>query len=362
MVDRTVRLRKSEVEDAQSAMRDLQVSIALLHRAGSGFFGESEPLVTEVRAACAFVQKVNDVLRNDVGQAEKYRRICQRRLDAGDSDLELVQAFRYVRHVISHRLVQVSPDTNSVIGGWEIGFRTYPTWADVPVSAHQKMDPRTQALKPYYDRHLLGQDVTDSLLQVARVYAELCPQIVHLDDRGEWTGFPLRTQPGVPSRVHPLEPLLDTTDPKLLAAHRRWLTQRRPGGDFRLIAGHLKHDGDTWVVGMTFRGNYSFLPFVESPEQVSVDAELGYDYFASRPDKLESVEFGPYRGGYSLRGFEFALSDPTSALGQRVVDGAQRVHSWPELAQPEWPRQVRIARYDYLVHRAERLYTTFPDW
>lgn len=362
MVDRTVRLSKSELSDAQSAMRDLQVSISALHRAGSGAFSDSEPVVTEVRAACGFAQKINDVMRNDIGQSEKFKRIVTRRLAAGDPDIELIEAFRYVRNMISHRLVAVAPGAGPLIGGIGLGYRTYCQWRELPAAAHRKMRPSTQQLRPLYRSRLVGEDVTQSLMSVARVYAELCPGLVHRNHLGDWTGFPLRTQPGVPSRVHPMEPPLDTYDRLAIARHRRWLHRRRPGGDFRVIAARLDYGDEQSIVGMTFAGSCSFLPFVESPSQVSIDASLGYAYFAPGAIELEPVEYGPYRGGYRINGYEVSVADPFQDLGPRVTSGDDEFDPWPSFQRVAWEGEVRKARFDYLVYRSERLVTMFPDW
>lgn len=252
MTERTVRPRRSEVVDLQSAMRDIQVSIASHHDAAAGFHSNSEGFETPARATVAFIQKVNDVLRQQIGQAEKYRRIFGQQLDAGHPGAELIEAFRYVRNVMTHQLFRATPTSTSVVGGAGIGYQTASCWDSVPRGVHNRLRDRTRPLKKYYDRHLVGQLVTDSFLDAAKYFAEICPMIVHRDQRGEWTGFPLRSQPGVAMRLHPLEPALVPGDLPSLRRNERWLNRRAPGGTFRLLCG-----GPPSVTGTSCSGSRS---------------------------------------------------------------------------------------------------------
>jgi hypothetical protein len=127
-------------------------------------------------------------------------------------------------------------------------------------------------LKSYYDQYLKGEEVVGTLLDAAHFFFEVCPDLVHRDTNGEWTGFPLRHQAGVPNRLHPEEPLDE-------AAALLWLAQRRPGGDCRVISGSLPSaDNEVIIYGFTFIGHCSFTPFSETAEQINTDITNGYRY------------------------------------------------------------------------------------
>jgi len=250
MAAKTVRPRKNEVEGIQSAMRDLQVSIADYYRNTSGFLELADQFTTPARAAVTFVVKVHEVLLKDFGQQAKYRQVFDARLAGGDAGAEIIEGFRYLRNVGQHLIHPVVPSTNAVVGGMQVRYRSYGLWQQVPRSTHRRLRSGTQSLRGFYDRRLLGEEVVDTLLSAARFFAEVCRMIPHLKENGEWTGFPLRHQAGVGSRLHPMEPR-ETTE------SQRWMNSRAPGGDFRLICGRCTVRDVSYVVGLTFRGNVS---------------------------------------------------------------------------------------------------------
>ena len=157
-----------------------------------------------------------------------------------------------------------------LVGG-VLGLRIYTVWDEVPAAVHAQLHPGTQKLKPDYDALLLGTNVTDTMLDTLNFFSDAAPDLVHRDQRGEWTGFPLMSQPGVRDRLHSEEPSDEKTA-------RAWLDERRPSGDVRVICGQLTVDGTRYVLGHTFEGRLSYAPFVETAEQFGRDVAVGYPY------------------------------------------------------------------------------------
>jgi len=249
-------------------MRDIQTSIASYYRCSTGFV-DAERLATPVRACVAFIQVVNDVLRNDFSQQALYRSLFEL---PHDPRVEILQAFQYVRNVGQHLIHPVAPDAAHAVGGIGLGYRTYARWQEIPLNVHARLHSGTQALKVYYDTHLLGKEVTTTFLAAARVFWEICPDSVDRRPNGEWTAFPLRHQPGVDLRLHPEEP-------EDRYAALQWMARRKPGGDSRVICGCLQESTGDVVFGLTFSGHCAFTPFFETPGQVRADAALGFPYF-----------------------------------------------------------------------------------
>lgn len=360
VTERTVRPRKSEAVDLQSAMRDVQVSIASYHHAAAGFHSGSEAFETPARATVAFIQKVNDVLRVQIGQADKYRRIFKRQLDEGYAGAELIEAFRYVRHVMSHQLFRTSPVTTSVVGGLGLGYLTAAHWERVPLRVHNRLHNHTKLLKTYHDRRLVDHLVLDTFLDAAKYFASICPMIVHRDHHGEWTGFPLRSQPGVNTRLHPDEPPLEYGNLRSQEMNSRWLNSRPHGGDFRVICGRATIDARDVLFGLTFRGSASFSPFVETDQQVTRDVSAGYSYYhCSDSSHLRYDAFGPYRHGDTIG---CVVSDvPMSKwLGDpvRSINKIDRFVTF--MTREQWSHQVRIDLTDHLVRRSQRLAAVYP--
>jgi hypothetical protein len=341
-------------------MRDVQVSIANYYDATAGFCSTEEPFETQARSALSFIQRLNDLLRRQIGQATKFRTIFQAHLAAGSPDAELIEGFRYARNVASHLLFPVTPETSSVVGGLGIGYLTSACWQPIPQRAHNRLETHTRALKPFYDRRVSGRLVMDTLLDAAKYFATLSPECVHRDARGEWTGFPLRSQPGIGARLHPLEPQLDFANARSVARNRRWLATRPPGGDLRLVCGR-DFDGDRDVIfGLTFRGQFSFSPFVDTTRQVSDDLARGYRYYrALDPSRLEHVELGPYRHGGYIGAVRYRRAFP-ELIQAPLTDIAEVERSHAFLSAGEWSHQIRVDGADPLVRRAQRLAAVFP--
>lgn len=335
-------------------MRDLQVSTADYYRNTSGFLELPDQFTTPARAAVAFVVKVHEVLLKDFGQQSKYRVVFDDRLASGDRGAETIEGFRYLRNVGQHLIHPVVPSTNAVVGGMNVGYRSYGLWEQVPRSIHIRLRSGTQSLKGFYDRHLLGEEVVATLLNAARFFAEVCPMIPHRSDSGEWTGFPLRHQAGVPSRLHPLEPAES-------AKSQRWMKALPPGGDFRLVCGRCTVQGVSYVVGLTFRGSVSYTPFVERDEQVVRDIQTGYRYHRGVPGTDMASGTVPYDLGGATVNY-FASPDPIDKwIGPPVVrpPSGGDYSTFGDL-RSFWRPVVLHSIADLLTAREQRMAAWFP--
>lgn len=250
-------------------MLDVQSSVADYYRRTAGFAVEADALATPVRACASFVQVLNERLRGlSNGQAD-YRLMFE---TPEDPRVGIILALKYARDVAQHVPHPVRPAPSAVFGGFGLGYRTYAIWEDIPMSAHGRLKRVTQQLKSHFDRHLRGRPVTDTLLEAASFFAEVCPDIVHRQPNGEWTHFPLSHQAGVASRLHPEEPL-DRT------AALAWMDSRCPGGDLRVLCGSFDGPDAKVLFGLTFSGDCAFTPFFETADQVSADLAAGFLYF-----------------------------------------------------------------------------------
>jgi hypothetical protein len=237
-------------------MRDVQTTIGDYYRE-TARTDDLDALATRVRSCVGFIQRVNDLLAGSESPARAdYSSMLACPID---TRIEIIQAFKYARNITQHLLHPVRPRASALIGGIEVGMRIYAVWQEVPNDVHRKLYPSTQALKPHYDRHLNGKEVTETFLEAARFYFTICPDIVHRDATGEWTGFPLAHQAGVLARLHPEEPADESSA-------RTWLDRRRPGGERRVIAGSLHAKGATdaslWV---HFRAEMFLLAVLRNP-------------------------------------------------------------------------------------------------
>lgn len=260
-------------------MRDIQVSIANYQRACTGVGVDAETLATPVRTLVVFVEVLNEVLCKDFSGQAFYRSLFD---SPADPRVELIEAFRYVRNVGQHLIHPVAPDPTAAVGGVGLGFRTFATWQPVPAPVHARLRASTQKLKVHFDTHLVGKDVIETTLDAAKFFWQVCPDLVHRDSNSEWTGFPLRHQAGVSTRLHPEEPV-DR------AAALAWMATRRPGGDFRVVCGCLHDAGGPIVFGLTLRHGCAFTPFFETPEQVEADIATGYAYYEAEIEPNMSI-------------------------------------------------------------------------
>lgn len=263
----TPRLTIAATEEARlrQVMKDIQDTTAAYYAetARGGDLG------AHVRNWLTRVQNLNDLLTEQLGDRSTYKAIFD---SPPAASAGLINAVKYARNVDQHLMHIVAPSEDHLIGGGTHGLRIYAFWEPIPPATHALLRSGTQALQPAYQAHLEGKEVTGTMLAVLRFFADLAPQIVHRDGRGEWTGFPLMNQPGVLRPLHPEEPVDD------VAAAKRWLNSRRPNGDLRVIAGQVTKTDTVYLVGFTFTDQLSFTPFVETPDQVEQDIAAGFSY------------------------------------------------------------------------------------
>ena len=343
----------SELDALRSAMRDIQVSIRDYYRCSAGFV-DADELATPVRSCVAFIQSINDVLQHDFSKQVDYSSMFLLPLDPR---VGIIRAFTYVRNVGQHLLHPVRPDPNQVVGGIGLGCRTYATWQEIPSSIHDRLHASTQKLRPYYDNLLNGKEVTGTFLDAARLLWQVCPGIVHRMPNGEWTGFPLRHQAGVGSRLHPEEP---DDEQGALA----WMDSRKPGGDVRVLCGCLHESTGPIAYGLTFTGQCAFVPFFETQDQVIADVARGANYhegdvFANTyvNDQIRDI-FGLYQPTLCSRTPLESWIGP--ALQRAEVDVEWSAYETPDYWRPMWWIESAATTQGMLTRRERRLNATFP--
>lgn len=342
-------------------MRDVQVSITDYYRGTTGFVEDAEQFTTPVRATVAFIQKVHEVLQHDFGQKARYQQVFARRLAGGDPGAETIEGLRYVRNVGQHLIHPVVPNASRVVGNnMALGFRTSALWADVPRRVHRSLRPTTQRLRVHYDAHLLGSDVLDTFLDAARFFWEVCPGAIHREAGDEWTGFPLRHQAGVATRLHPEEPKWDSMDRRDWDRVRRWMDTRRPGGDFRVICGRLTTEAGTLLVGCTFRGHASFQGFAETPDQVTADIALGYAYHAADPTGHVEPQAGEWDRGGKFTPFFLSSAAVADWIGEPLTTAPEGPDFFCFQDRGFWQHVADLSLSSPLDRRDQRLAAWFP--
>lgn len=345
----------NEIADLRSAMRDVQDVVAQYYDACGGF-AEADDLARHVRAAIAFIQKLNDVLKSHFAGSAAYKSLFEPPLDPG---AEVVEAFRYIRNVGQHLPHPVRVDDGATFGGLGLGYRSYATWQDVPLSVDAQLRAGTRAARPYFEAHLRDQEVTQTLLDALRFFWRVCPDLADRDTKGEWIGFPLRSQPGMRHRLHPEEPT-DEADALI------WMRERKPGGDFRVICGITSDaDGDEdTVFGVTFRGSCSFTPFFETRTQVERDIALGYPYhvadLAAHTDVRNDIEdrFGSFAPA-------ICSGEPISQWVGASLTSVPSDVDWLAYGDYEFWQQARFQEGNqlgqaFITQRSRRLCAWFP--
>ena len=347
-----VGLSAAEVPPLREAMRDLQMSVA-------GYYAETArggDLGPRVRGFLVATQTLNDLLANKIAQSGSYKNLF-----AGQrhSAAELIEAVKFARNVTQHVLHIVRPSDEVRLVGGTLGMRMYAVWDDIPVHVVAQLRPSTQGLQPTYRAKLEGHEVTGTMMSVLRFYAEVAPEIVHRNSRNEWTGFPLLSQPGMNSPLHPEEPAE-------LAQSRQWMDGRAPGGDCRVVCGQVTIDGTSYVYGQTFAERHSFAPFVETVEQANYDIGIGY----------------PYLDGNIAANFDDVTDRFPEALQGSVIASRGDVLSWaspiahidvrdewrgPGVDAESWTRVVKMeidtrmpAGFTFGPRRARRLNALVP--
>ncbi|WP_160482412.1 hypothetical protein [Clavibacter michiganensis] len=246
-----VTIAPKELGPVKTVMRDLQLAAARYH-AETADGGE---LGSTVRAFITHCQTLNDWYANAIADTATYKQYLTSRRDAG---ADVIDAVKYVRNLSQHVLHVIKPsDTVTLVGG-AFGYRTYAQWEAIPDGVHAKLRPGTQALRPAYQTTLEGKEVMSTMMDVLRFFADVAPGTIHRDHNGEWTGFPLMNQPGMPDPLHPEEPRGN------IAQAREWMNNRRPNGDGRVICGQVSVAGAAYVYGYTFVGRLAFTPFYEN--------------------------------------------------------------------------------------------------
>lgn len=347
----SIQIAAHERPPLREAMRDVQKSVSAYYAATA----TGDELGGHVRAFLVSAQTLNDLFTNAVTDSASYVAALGA---AAQRDADLIWGVKYARNVAQHVLHIVRPSDEMTLVGGTLGLRVYALWDEIPAAAHAKLRSGTQSLKPAYDAALRGQEVTSTMLALLRFYARIAPAIVHRDQRGEWTGFPLMSQPGMSAPLHPEEPLD-------LADAWPWLNSRPPGGDARVICGQRALNGTSYVFGHTFVGRHSFAPFVESVEQVNIDIGLGYSYLTgSTTDNIEDVS-GQFP--HARQGGVLASRDDLDAWARPVIR-IEHVDDWcVDAHSDEWERIVRLERgglipdfVEYGLRRARRLNALVP--
>lgn len=263
----SIQIGADELEPLRSKMRDLQVG-ASRYYAQTATSGET---AATVRAFIADCQILNELLEKSIADSSSYKALFVKPAHAG---VALIEGIKYVRNVASHVLHIVKPSNTVTLVGGDLGHRIYAPWEEIPLSAHDKLQKGTKLLRPQYVANLQGKEVMSTMMGALRFFAEVAPALVHRDRYGEWTGFPLMSQPGMPDPLHPEEPR-GSYDEK-----RAWLNSRRPNGDARVICGQVTIDQVHYLFGFTFIGRLSFTPFHETVEQINADIAAGFPYLA----------------------------------------------------------------------------------
>lgn len=360
-----VTVSAEELPPLREAMGDIQRAVARYYAATARGADLGDPVRTFLLKA----QTLNDRFANTVRDRGSYKNLFAAEKHT-DEDLldaaKLIDAVRYARNVDQHVLHIVQPQAKALIGG-DLGMRIYAYWEEIPLAAHQKLRPRTAKLKPSYDAYLQGREVTTTMLAVLRFYAGIAEDIVHRDHRGEWTGFPLTSQPGMATPLHPEEP----TE---IATAQTWLNNRPPNGDSRIICAQLLEDDTRYLLGLTFTGRFSFTPFVETSEQVNRDLELGFPYMLGDIarnlfDASEQFVDAKQHPVLASRTDAESWASPVSAA-EEVENRLSPLRAdslYPPFEAEDWRRLVRTERSDiypvsmrYESRRARRLNALVP--
>lgn len=347
----TVTLESDEIAPLREAMGDLQRAVADYYSAT----GAGRSLGPYVRAFLVASQTLNDLLTEQVKDKATYKSLFT---TARHTSASLVEAAKFARNVTQHVLHIVRPSDDLALVGGDLGFRIYAKWDAVPPQAVAKLHKGTRSLEPYFRSELEDKEVTGTMMRVLRFFAEIAPPIVARDARGEWIGFPLHSQPGVTSPLHPEEPL----DP---AAARTWLDSRRPGGSCRVVVGQTTLEGVPYVYGHTFEGRLSFAPFIETVAQANFDITLDFPYLeGDLATNLEDVtdRFPEFHQGTVLqsRGEVLSWATPLPVIPSRDDWNAPSMdaEAWSQLVRLEADQALSF--FTFNARRARRLNALGP--
>lgn len=345
-----VALTPAEIPPLREAMLDIQVAVARYYAETSRSGDTGIPLRNFLTAA----QRVNDLLTNQASDAATFKGLFKQPAQLGTA---VVEGVKYARNVHEHVLSIVRPSDDKVmVGGPNIGYRNYEKWAPVPAAEHNRLRASTRALKASYDATLCGKPVMPTMLDLLNFYWSVHPDIVHRDDGGEWTGFPLMDQPGMPDRLHPEEPVA-------LADAEAWLKARVPNGA-RVVCGQISFEGNRFLCGFTFTGRQAFSPFAETISQVVSDVAQGAVYLEGDAwENIDIVELpgaqGPvFASRTDLDSWAAPMTEIEPEVDWRLRDGTDEAsNSWLPVLRPElksWPSAA------YALRRARRLNACVP--
>lgn len=264
-----VAVTSDEVNVLRSEMRELQLA-ASRYYAATGHFGSQDEMGAQSSSFLGHAQRLNDLLTEKLADRATYVALFNDTTPHPQRDL--VSGMKYARNVVEHVMYILKPaEPTAMFGSSDIGLRVFAEWGEIPTDVHTELRKNTQQLRPHYVTHFLDRDVVTVMFEILRFFAEVVPDAVHRDQRGEWTGFPLQAQLAVPAPLHPEEPLDH-------GAARTWLDARLPNGDVRVVGGQITYEGTQYVVGFTFVGDLTFGHFVETTTQVEADVAAGYPY------------------------------------------------------------------------------------
>jgi hypothetical protein len=348
-----VTIAPNELSPLKTIMRDLQLAAANYYAAtASG--GE---LGSTVRSFITNCQTLNDWLTSSIIDAATYKTSFRSpRLDGAG----VIEAIKYVRNISQHVLHVVEPsDTVTLVGG-TFGYRTYLQWEPVPEGVHAQLHRVTQGLLPAYQANLEGKEMMSTMMAVLRFFSKVTPSIVHRDQYGEWTGFPLMSQPGISDPLHPEEPRGN------IQQARAWMDNRRPNGDSRVICGQVSIDEVPYVYGYTFVGRLAFTPFYETVPQIHRDIALGFPYLKGTlsAHAIDVSEEHPDALQGQVVGSREDLADWTTPVGR-----IESVEDWcsPGLDRDSWDRRCGLEAgtlvpdfVAYGIRRARRLNALVP--
>jgi hypothetical protein len=340
----------AETPGLVAAMRDLQVAVRSYYDESTGFV-DAETLSTPAKNAVVAVQTLHDLLSNQYSYRSQYLDLFGKSAHL----TETILAFKYLRNVIQHVIHPVKPSNKSAVGGMGIGYRTYCSWSEVPLSVDQQLRPGTRALRLHSENRLTDRSVTDTLLDALHFFSVSCPGLIHRRASGEWTGFPLRHQAGVAARLHPEEPgsEFDAIE---------WLASRLPGADRRLILGAATCDGSQYIYGANVLGRALVSPFFEKDEQIQRDIDIGFPYHRAAPkEHLTSVSIPDRCDAFANT--PVSADPPDTWMGSPLSRPPQEDDFCLHLTEEYWLGQLLWELNNpqaYMTRRMRRLCAWYP--
>lgn len=181
--------------------------------------------------------------------------------------------------------------------------------------------------------------------------------IVHRDGRDEWPGLPLRSQPGVSTRLHPTEPPLEQGSRTSMLANARWLKAIHPAVTFVRSAAGPPLMAETWRA----RSVRVDVPRLRLVRPVRRDRPTGLPrprLWLRLPPAREAGP-SPAQGAWPVPPWRHLwrfvsevplggwIGPPLRSIGH--IDPFVTVMTWEQ-----WEHQIHIDLTDYLVRRSQR--------